>query len=100
MQFNKVGNEKRIIKSGHTLSLIKKSGKIFAYQDGTKFKKINLWIGKNINSLKVRKTILKNRRWATAIKEGCKIYVFATRQAKVVKNDAFKFQEIYLRCHL
>lgn len=93
-EFIKSLPERKIISSGHTLSLLEVDDKLFAYKGEVNFKGISLYVGDDINSLQPKGQILKNRRWAVSIVDNDIVYLFCTYH-KNYKPDIFKYQDIY-----
>jgi len=92
--FVDLSEERVIIPRGHTLSLVEYNNELFAYKGGVRFKSIELYKGKDIYSLKLYGTVIRNKRWAVAFVEENIVNLFCTYHTNY-KADIFKYQNIY-----
>lgn len=69
----------RLMKNGHSLSIIKQEGIYFAYKGNVLWEGIDLYAGESLDDLRLmKKGILKDRHWASVVHYKDKIIMFCT----------------------
>lgn len=84
----------RLMKNGHSLSVIKQDNIYFGYKGNVLWEGIDLYAGESIKDLRLmKKDILKGRRWASVVHYKDKVILFCTSTTGK-GNEIWQNQEI------
>jgi len=89
----KLGEERELFSSGHTLSLVGHGGGFLGYKGEVLFDGVTLLKGKNIDSLS-DVGFIDGVRWGSAVEVSGNVYLFCAKQSKAASNP-WRYQDIH-----